>query len=923
MAGSGRVEYTRLGQAQRNADGRAAQSIDQGPAARAEYSELEFGEEEDARYYEEFSTYDAHGSKPQHVWKRKRFSLIHICVVAVGCLGLYAAATLLWSTVASRSDKGSGAPAKGGEAKPQDPYIPPGGRSRKKLLTYDNVSSVSSLVETKALEWIAHPTDSSIDGLYRELRGGVFTVLKADNDTWEQPLASLDDVLKAAQGLYSPFVPLSWSVSADWEYLLFNVHSERVWRHSVRGTYFLYNRHEHTMIPLTSDGNDRVQRVEWAPAGHRLLFVRDNDLFVSDMMHEIQVTDDGSDSVFNGLADWVYEEEVLGSGASSWWAPDGQALAFLRLDDAPVPTFEYQLYHPDNRSQAYPTDIRLHYPKAGAANPRATLYVYQPGFDVGPPASRASDNSDTAFHVHEVLLDGAFAPEDTVVASVAWVTETHSKLLVRVMNRVQDQAKVFVATTDPAQPKAKLARELSTGGDDGDGAWIEIAQPPLFVAARTVDSLTADAYVEIVERDGRAHLALFSPVDARDPLRWLTEGDFDVISGTVSVGRRGALVGFASTQVSSTEFHVYQADLARDGAVRALSPRPAGSSSSKRINAARSGTYSASFSPGGTLHVLSYRGPELPWQAVYSSGDAAFERVLSDNTNAAHALADYDLPRVEFLQIPTDDGQTMNAMATYPPGFDPDARARYGVLLRVYGGPNSQLVSRAFSLDWHSALASQTDVPDMPWIVVTADGRGTGYRGRAWRSAVSKQLGVLEPDDQAAAARFFQDKPFVNARRIAIWGWSYGGYTTARCVERHPDIFRVGMAVAPVTDWRLYDSVYTERYMKTPLENPDGYAASVVTNTTAFAAARFLVQHGTGDDNVHLQNTLALVYRLQAANVPGFEMATYTDSDHSIYTYGVRPALYARMTNFLFRSFHELENKEFDFWRHRDPNLLS
>ncbi|KAJ1836852.1 Dpp4p, partial [Coemansia sp. RSA 486] len=303
------------------------------------------------------------------------------------------------------------------------------------------------------------------------------------------------------------------------------------------------------------------------------------------------------------------------------------------------------LYHPDNRSQAYPTDIRLHYPKAGAANPRAALYVYQPGFDVGPPASRASDNSDTAFHAHEVLLDGAFAPEDTVVASVAWVTETHSKLLVRVMNRVQDQAKVFVATTDPAQPKAKLARELSTSGDGGDGAWIEIAQPPLFVAARAVDSLTADAYVEIVERDGRAHLALFSPVDARDPLRWLTEGDFDVVSGTVSVGRRGALVGFASTQVSSTEFHVYQADLARDGAVRALSPRPAGSSSSKRINAARSGTYSASFSPGGTLHVLSYRGPELPWQAVYSSSDPAFERVLSDNANAAHALADYDLPR--------------------------------------------------------------------------------------------------------------------------------------------------------------------------------------------------------------------------------------------------------------------------------------
>ncbi|KAJ2856662.1 Dpp4p [Coemansia erecta] len=921
MAGSGRVEYTRLEQGQEGVVGRNAQSSDQDQSARAaEYSELEFGEEEDVRYYEEFSMYEPRSSKAQHIWKRKRFSLIHICAVAVGCLGLYAAASLLWGAIASTRSESDSVPAKDGKAEPQNPIVAPDGRSRKKLLTYDNVNNVGSLVETKSLDWIAHPTDASIDGLYRELRGNMFTILKADNDTWEQPLASLDDVAKASQGLYSPFVPLGWSVSADWEYLLFNVHLERVWRHSVRGTYFVYNIHEHTMIPLTSDGNDRVQRVEWAPTGHRLLFVRDNNLFVNDMMHEIQVTEDGSNSVFNGLADWVYEEEVLGSGASSWWAPDGKALAFLRLDDTPVPTFEYQLYHPDNSSQSYPTDIRLHYPKAGAANPRVGLYVYEPSFDVGPPTSRASDNADTAFHVHEVLLDGGFAPEDTVVTNVAWMTETHSKLLVHVMNRVQDHVKAFVASTDPAQPKAKLAREHSTTGEGGDGAWIEIMQAPMFVPSRAVDSLTADAYVDIVERDGRAHLALFSPIDAREPLKWLTEGDFDVVSGTVSVGRHGALVSFASTQVSSTEFHVYQIDLAHGDAARALSPRPAGSSSSKRINAARSGTYSASFSPGGTLYVLNYRGPELPWQAVYSSSDQSLERVLNDNTNAAHALNEYDLPRVEFLQIPTDDGQAMNAMATYPPGFDPDARARYGVLFRVYGGPNSQLVSRAFSLDWHSALVSQADVPDMPWIVVTADGRGTGYRGRAWRSAVNKHLGVLEPDDQAAAARFFQHKPFVNPRRIAVWGWSYGGYATARCVERHPDIFRVGMAVAPVTDWRFYDSVYTERYMKTPHDNPDGYSASVVTNTTAFANARFLVQHGTGDDNVHLQNTLALVYRLQAANVPGFEMATYTDSDHSIYTYGVRPALYARMTNFLFRSFHELENKEFDFWRHHNPN---
>ncbi|KAJ1898043.1 hypothetical protein LPJ66_002996 [Kickxella alabastrina] len=908
---------------------------------RAEYSELEVGEpeafdeEDDVRYYEQFSTFDSRGGKVQQAWRRKRFSLVHILMVAVGCLGVYAAGMVLWRSMASNGsgDDTASAPSLSGivgstsspgqthkQAQSTQDSNVPGGRSSKKLLTYDNVDAVNSLVQSRSLEWIAHPTDSSIDGLYRELRNGVFTVLKADNETWTHVLATADDVNKAAEGLVKSFVPESWSVSADWEYLLFNVHSERVWRHSVRGTYFVYSVHKHTMIPLTGSGNDRIQRIEWAPAGHRVLFVRDNNLFVSDMMHEIQVTDDGSDEVFNGLGDWVYEEEVLGSGAASWWAPDAQALAFLRLDDSSVPVFQYELFHPENSSNVYPTPIRLHYPKPGAANPRAGLHVYRPDFSQAQQAGKARDNADTAFHPQRVQLDGAFAADDTIIASVTWLTDAHERLLVYAMNRVQDHVKVFLASADPKKLKTTLVRERSTLKEDG--AWIEITQPPRFVAKRAVDSLTADGYVDLVERDGRAHLALFSPPDAREPLRWLTEGAFDVVSGTVSVS--GARVRFASTQVSSTEFHVFQADLNAPGAPHALSPRPAAAvSSSALIKATRNGTYTASFSPGGALYVLSYRGPQLPWQAVYSVADGAFERVLNDNDIAERALAAFDLPRVEFLEIPNAEGAPMNAMLTFPPGFDRDAKARYGVLFRVYGGPNSQQVSRAFLLDWHSALVSQTDVPDMPWIVASVDGRGTAYRGRAWRSAVSRQLGILEPADQAAAARYMQKQSYVDPRRIAIWGWSYGGYTTARAIERHSDVFRVGMAVAPVTDWRLYDSVYTERYMKTPQANAAGYEASAVTNTTAFAGAKFLVQHGTGDDNVHLQNTLALVDRLQAANVPGFEMATYTDSDHSIYTHGVRPALYARMTNFLFRSFHELENKEFDFWRHASPNDLS
>ncbi|KAJ2718921.1 Dpp4p [Coemansia sp. Benny D115] len=928
-------EYTRVDrQYSLDEDSQFDIEVEQDQHMQAGFSELDssagrrFGSEEDVRYYEEFSTYDPESGpvgsgKRQRGWRRKRFSLLHILFVAVGCLALFTVGTTLWNMMGrgSTGEKHSDVPQK------QEPSLPPvqtspapDSRSRKKQLTYSNVGSLSGLVENKALDWVAHPTDASIDGLYRELRNNVFTVRKADNDTWEHPLATLDEVKKAAEGVSAGFTPLSWSVSADWEYILFNVHSERVWRHSVRGTYLLYNVHEKTMLALTASGNDRVQRVEWAPVGHRLLFVRDNDLFVSDMMHEIRVTEDGSEAVFNGLADWVYEEEVLASGASSWWAPDGEALAFLRLDDSPVPLVHFPLVHPTNHSSAYPEDVHLHYPKAGAANPQVSLHIYRPHFSRdAPPAANARDDPDTAFHPQPVRLDGAFAADDLLVTSVVWLTEGHDRLLVHAMNRVQDHEKIYLASDDTRQA-AKLVRERNTQDEaHGDGAWIEVVQPAVFVPARVIDGLTADGYVEIVERDGRAHLALFSPLDAREPLRWLTQGDYDVVSGTVVVVHNSALVCFASTQTSSTEFNIYSADMG-SAQLNSLSPRPAGSSASKRINAARAGTYSASFSTGGSLYVLNYRGPQLPWQAVYSVVDSSFENVLSDNSVAEKVMSEYDLPRVEFLEIPNANGDLMNAMVTYPPGFDSGARSHYGVLFRVYGGPGSQMVSRAFSLDWHSALVSQTDVPEMPWIVVSADGRGTGYRGRAWRSSVSRQLGVFEPADQAAAARYFQRQAYVNPRRIAIWGWSYGGYVTARAIEHHSDVFRVGMSVAPVTDWRFYDSVYTERYMKTPAANADGYAHSAVTNVTGFGSARYLVQHGTADDNVHLQNTLVLVDMLQAANVPGFEMATYTDSDHSIYTHGVRPALYARMTNFLFRSFHELENKEFDFWRHSDGN---
>ncbi|KAJ2889109.1 hypothetical protein GGI21_006653, partial [Coemansia aciculifera] len=260
MPGS-RVEYSQLNEYESSHIGDDA--LSQQPRRGVEYAELEvgepdgFGEEDDEQFHQEFSTYDARSAKAQS-WRRRRFSLAHICLAAIGCLGVYAVLVVVWRTLASHNGDGSpvGFPGDKSDVDSQTPF----NRSRKRLLTYDNVNRVTSLVETKSLNWVAHPSDSGVDGLYRDIRSGFFAIHKVDNSTWEHKLAEYNDVERSAQGLMGKFAPQSWSVSADWEYLLFNVHSERVWRHSVKGTYFLYNVKEKTMIPLTSTRNNKIQR---------------------------------------------------------------------------------------------------------------------------------------------------------------------------------------------------------------------------------------------------------------------------------------------------------------------------------------------------------------------------------------------------------------------------------------------------------------------------------------------------------------------------------------------------------------------------------------------------------------------------------------------------------------------------------------
>ncbi|KAI9283253.1 Alpha/Beta hydrolase protein [Sporodiniella umbellata] len=301
--------------------------------------------------------------------------------------------------------------------------------------------------------------------------------------------------------------------------------------------------------------------------------------------------------------------------------------------------------------------------------------------------------------------------------------------------------------------------------------------------------------------------------------------------------------------------------------------------------------YSVSFSPLKRFYVLSYEGPGVPTTAIKSTDNEGLNKVLTNNESLQRLLKSFDLPRTRMTSVKSG-GVDMDAMEILPPDFD--ATKKYPVLFCVYGGPGSQLVDYRFDLSWSTFLASK-----LGYIIVTVDGRGTGFRGRKYQMGIRGRLGELETIDQINAAKHWASLEYVDKARIAIWGWSYGGYLTAKVIEANSGLFAAGLAVAPVTDWKYYDSVYTERYMLTPEMNPKGYEQSAVNKMEGFENTKFLLLHGTADDNVHFQNSAALVSKLMQANIHSYQVQYFPDSNHDISFGNANQNLYHMLTNFL------------------------
>ena len=458
-----------------------------------------------------------------------------------------------------------------------------------------------------------------------------------------------------------------------------------------------------------------------------------------------------------------------------WFSPDGEYLAFLRLNETGVPTYTVPYYINDRKpAPPYPRKLDIRYPKVSEHNPTVTFNLL---------------NVKTIAKMVDIreVPNVAFSPSDLIIGEVFWATDKHDTVIYRAFNRVQDREN-FVRVSVPSA-QARTIRERN--GSDG---WLENSMMARYIGAGP--SGVGDYYLDISDMKGWSHLYLF-PVNGGTALQ-LTFGEWEVTE-ILWVDRVQKLVYYLSTEHHSTERHFYSVSYRTTVEKRAL------------VNPRESGWWDASFSTYGGYYILTYGGPGIPWEKVYSAITHKEIRTLNNNAALTKALAEYKLPSTKYLEFIHPSGYSLNVKEVLPANFD--SRKKYPVLFNPYGGPNSQSVQKTFSkISWSTYIGSD---PELEYIIVVVDNRGTGYKGREFRSAVVGNLGQLEAEDQIWAAKLYtKEKPYVDEDHMAIWGWSYGGYLSGKVVERNSGAFSLAMLTAPVSDWRFYDSVYTERYMK-------------------------------------------------------------------------------------------------------------
>ncbi len=658
-----------------------------------------------------------------------------------------------------------------------------------------------------------------------------------------------------------------YAYSDDGGKVLIYTDSEPVWRLNTKGYYYVYDVAKQSLTPLARRAKGFQMFAKLSPDGTRAAFVRDRNLFMVDLatMQESQLTFDGSEGgIINGTSDWVYEEE-FGLRDGWQWSPDGQFLAFIKFDESNTRDFAMA----DLRRQ-YPDYVRFRYPKAGEVNSEVQVGV----INVATKAVRFFDTNTWQ----------AGGDEHEYIPLLGWTPALEGGAKVWMFRMNRDQNNLDVLYGDPATMAVESVL------NEQSNTWLEVETgfSDLDVGALTY-LRDGRHFIWVSERDGNRHLYLYE--NDGTLVRQLTSGPWDV-TNFLGADEEAGILYFISTQESSIERHLYRQQVDLSGTAGTQQAR-----TPEKITS-RPGWHTINLSRDRRYYIDSYSNITQPTVVTLHRADGALVKTLTANEELIGTLAAYNLPSPEFTQTPGADGTLLNTMVIKPSDFD--ASKQYPVLMYVYGGPGSQTVRNAWGGSrhlWHQYLAEELGV-----IVVAVDNRGTGGRGTAFRTATYKNLGQLEAADQIAAAQHLAALPYVDESHIGIWGWSYGGYMTlmAMLAEGGPQTFTMGMSVAPVTDWRFYDTIYTERYMSTPQRNAAGYDAGAPIRLAANLADNqdLLLVHGDLDDNVHFQNTVQMADALQAAGKQ-FDLMVYPGRNHGIGGGNTRLHLFTLLTDYV------------------------
>lgn len=623
--------------------------------------------------------------------------------------------------------------------------------------------------------------------------------------------------------------------SEDGNKILFATETENIYRHSTKSYYYIYSIKEKSLSPLSKNGKQRL--AAFSPDGTKVAFVRNNNLFIKELKLNIekQITNDGSYNKIINGASDWVYEEEFGFTKAFFWSPDSKRVAFYRFDETHVKEFQMTIW-----GNLYPEEYKFKYPKAGEDNSTVQIFVYNL---IAKTTTQVEISAD----------------KNSYIPGIKW-TQNPEILSIQYLNRHQNELLILLAEAETGHTK-EIYQETNEW-------YIRINNNLTFLTDNEHFLLTS-------EQDGFKHIYLFDMLGNLE--QQITNGKWDV-DKLYGINEQKGLIYYSSSETSPLNRELYSIRL--DG-------------SEKTIISANEGTNSARFSPNFKYYTNTYSNANTPPQInVYkTNGDVL--RTITNNNLLKDKAAEYHFSKKEFFEFKTSEDVELNGWMIKPADFD--STKKYPVLMFVYGGPGSQRVLNSWDrrIAWFQMLSSKG------LIIACVDNRGTGARGEAFKKVTYQQLGKYETQDQIEAAKYLASQEYINKNHIGIWGWSYGGYITANCLTQGADNFSMGIAVAPVTNWRYYDNIYTERYMRTPQENPDGYDQNSPIFHAEKLKGKLLIIHGTADDNVHAQHSIDFAAALVKANKQ-FEMQFYPNSNHGIYTgKNTTLHLYTRMTKFI------------------------